>query len=316
MEAQQSMGSVLVIGGCGYLGHQIVQRLLEINAATAISVLDIQTNRNRLNGINYYDGDICSKSVVQSIFAQIEPQVIFHTASPPATARDLELFLRVNVQGTRNLVQSAQEVKTVVAFVYTSSASVIDDAVNDLLDVDESAPVLYMPAQMDAYNHSKAVAESVVLKANRINGKMLTTALRPSGLFGEDDKVTVKPMVDAAAEGKYRYQVGNGKNLFDWTYIGNAVDAHILAAQALFRASESTTRAPVNESVDGEAFLLTNDEAVPFWDFARALGAAAGYPIDPKEIRVIPRLVGLIMATVAEWDQDIPYRQGKAAPKV
>lgn len=302
MDANQFMEPILVVGGCGFLGHQIVKRLRETYPSTAISVLDIRTDSKRHPSISYYDGDIRSKSVVQSIFGKVKPQVVFHTASPPASPNsNLNFFMEVNVRGTRNLLECAQEVRTVLAFVYTSSASVVHDSISDVFDIDESAPVLYMPAQKGLYAHSKSVAENLVLEANRKNGGMLTTAIRPSGLFGEDDLTTVKPMVDAAAEGKYRYQVGNGKNLFDWTYVGNAVDAHILAAQTLLKASTATTRVSAAEAVDGEAFLVTNDEAMPFWDFARGLGAAAGYPTSPEEIRVIPRVVGLTMATIAEW---------------
>ena len=66
--------------------------------------------------------------------------------------------MKVNVLGTRSLLEYAQEVQTVVAFVYTSSATVVHDEVNDRLDIDDSAPVLYMPMRKDAYGHSKAVA--------------------------------------------------------------------------------------------------------------------------------------------------------------
>ena len=296
-----SLGSTLVVGGCGFLGHQIAKTLLENHTSNDISVLDIKTDRNRLPGVNYYDGDICSKSDILSVLTRIQPKVIFHTASPPAPAGNLDLFMRVNVLGTRNLLECSQDTRTVLAFIYTSAASVLNDSVNDSLDVDENSPVLYMPIQKSPYGHSKAVAESLVLKANRQNGKMLTTAIRPSGLFGENDLTAVKPMVNAAVEGKHKYQIGDGRNLFDWTYIGNAVHAHILAAQALLKASNSNSIVPTNEVVDGETFLITNDEAIPFWDFARGLGTAAGYPTKAEEIRVIPRIVGLAMATIAEW---------------
>ena len=294
------MGAILVVGGCGFLGHHIVKRLLETHAATDIFVLDIRTDK-RLPNISYYEGDISSKSVVQSVFAQTKPRVIFHTASPPAFFHSKDFFMRVNVVGTRNLLESAKEVNTVIAFVYTSSASVPHDSVSDLVNVDESTPVLCLPSQKEAYHCSKAVAESLVLKANCQDGKMMTIAIRPSGLFGEDDLTTVKPIVDAAAQGSYRYQVGNGNNLFDWTYVDNAVDAHILAAQALLKGSNFTTRAPVGETIGGEAFLVTNDEAVPFWEFARAIGAAAGYSTNADEIRVIPWMVAMTIAMIAEW---------------
>ena len=57
--------------------------------------------------------------------------------------------------------------------------------------------------------------------------------------------------------------------------MANVVQAHVLAAYALLSAPPSSS-IPVDQRVDGEAFLITDDEPVRFWDFARALGAAAG----------------------------------------
>ena len=296
-DANQSLGSVLVVGGCGFLGHRIVRQLLESCPASEVTVVDIRTDRNQYNTVAYRNADISSKNEVQSIFDQVRPRLVFHTASPPALSQDMDLYMRVNVDGTRNLIECALSTENTIAFVYTSSASVIHDSISDLVDVDESAPVLHMPVQREAYSHTKALAETLVLEANRKNGRLLTTAIRPSGLFGEGDLTTVKPMVEAAASGKYKYQVGDGNSPFDWTYVGNAAQAHILAALALVKAGLFSQHI---DGVDGEAFLVTNDEPMPFWKFARALGAAAGYPTKEK-IRVIPRTVGLTMAIIAEW---------------
>ncbi len=301
MAARQNLGSVLVVGDCGFLGHRIVAQLIDSDATTKISVLALKIDRNRNPNVSYHAGDISSKSNVQSIFNRIRPQIVIHTASPPPFAHNMDFLMRVNVEGTRNLLVSAQEVGSVVAFVYTSSASIIHDSVNDLVDADESFLVLYMPVQRVPHSHTKALAEDLVLSANRKNGDMLTVSLRPSGLFGEGDPTTVRPMVDSAASGKYKYQVGDGSNLFDWTYVENAAHAHILAACALLKAHRSSSPTSAGERVDGEAFFITNDEATPFWDFARSLGAAAGYPTKLEDIRAVPRIVGLMIAMIAEW---------------
>ncbi|KAK0516448.1 hypothetical protein JMJ35_001051 [Cladonia borealis] len=296
-DTKQSLGSVLVVGGCGFLGHQIIRQLLESHAASKVTVVDIRTDRNQHDTVAYCNADISSKREVQSIFDQVRPRVVFHTASPPALGDDMNLYMRVNVNGTRNLIDCALSTEDTIAFVYTSSASVVHDSISDLVDADERSPVLYMPVQRSAYSHTKALAESIVLEANRKNDCLLTTSIRPSGLFGENDLTTVKPMVEAAASGKYKYQVGDGNNTFDWTYVGNAAQAHILAALALVKAGPLAKQ---GEGVDGEAFFVTNDEPMPFWKFARALGTAAGYPTR-EDIRIIPRTVGLAMATIAEW---------------
>lgn len=302
MSSEQTLGSVLVVGGCGFLGHHIVSLIRESDPAARLSVLDLQTERNRFPSVSYYDGDISSKPEVMAILERVQPRVVFHTASPhAANVRDPALFERVNVTGTRNLIECAQALGTVQAFVYTSSASVVHDNVSDLVRADETLPILRVPQQTEYYSHTKGVAEEIVLAANRKNGKMMTAALRPAGIFGEGDLVTVASIVKAAETGKYKFQMGNGKNLFDFTYVGNLAHAHVLAAKALLATDASPESVPEHLRVDGEAFFVTNDEPYPFWDFARAIGAAAGYPVKKEEIWVIPKSVGLAIGTLSEW---------------
>jgi sterol-4alpha-carboxylate 3-dehydrogenase (decarboxylating) len=64
------------------------------------------------------------------------------------------VMLKVNVDGTNNLLKAAKEVG-VKAFVFTSSASVIMDAVNDVVNADESWPVIVGDKQPEYYTHTK-----------------------------------------------------------------------------------------------------------------------------------------------------------------
>ena len=305
-----TLGIVLVVGGCGYLGSNLVRQLLDTKDASFISVIDIRTEKWRHPNVSYYELDICSWEKVSSVVNQIRPNVVFHTASPFAFGFDLKFYERVNVGGTKNLLRASGATGVTKAFIYTSSASVIHDGTSDLVDADDTTPIVTLPAQKSIYSHSKAVAEKVVLEANRQTGNMLTCSIRLSGMFGEDDPTSTKPMIDAAAAGKYRYQMGDGKNLFDRTYVGNVVQGHVRAAHALVSAhkvSPSLSHEGLlalrseGQRVDGEAFLITNDEPVSFWEFARALGAAAGYPTPVENIRVIPKQVGLLIVILMEW---------------
>lgn len=289
--------SVLVIGGCGFLGHHIVSQLLESHAK--VSVLDFQVARNRFDNVEYHRADISKKPDVDKVFSHVQPEVIIHTASPTALSTDYALYRRVNVDGTRILLDCARSSKTVKAFVYTSSASVVHDSISDLVDADESFPVLYMPEQREFYSHTKALADDLVRASNAPNDGMLTLCLRPAGMFGEGDLNTLQKMIENAEAGKNKYQIGSGDNLFDWTYVGNAARAHILAAEALLSASSPSSTSDLR--VDGEAFFITNGDPMPFWDFVRAIGEEAGFPIDRKNIWVIPRSVGLGLAMIVEW---------------
>lgn len=82
--------------------------------------------------------------------------------------------------------------------------------------------------------------------------------------------------------------------------------AHVLALRRLLEVwalsrSHPSSPAPPDERIDGEAFFVTNDEPVHFWDYARAVWAAAGDTSDLKDMWVIPENLGLALATILEW---------------
>lgn len=306
MSAQKptkQLGSVLVTGGCGFLGHHIVSQLLESYSAR-ISVLDLRTDRNRLPSVTYYDGDITSEAAVYKVLEEVKPNVIFHTASPVPfddSSNSNALYLRVNVEGTRNLLDLAAAIGCVKAFVYTSSASVIHDAVSNLINADERWPVLRAPQQREYYAETKGIAEELVLAANRHKGDMLTVSIRPAAIFGEGDVQLVMNMLRAYHKGQTKFQLGKNDNLFDFTYVGNVAHAHILAAVALLNTHQRLTRPSEREKVDGESFLITNGSPVYFWDFARTVWKAAGDERQPSQVWVIERTFGLALASVIEW---------------
>lgn len=141
------------------------------------------------------------------------------------------------------------------------------------------------------------MADQLVLDANG-DGGMLTVSIRPSGTFGENYGLA-QAFAERAAAGKLKFQIGNGENLFDFTYVDNIVHAHILAAQCLLTSQVEPTTG--DEGAAGEGFIITNDEHIPFWEFARAISAAADYPTRKEEVRSIPAILGLAMAIIAEW---------------
>ncbi|KAK2839357.1 hypothetical protein FQN49_006221 [Arthroderma sp. PD_2] len=295
------MDPVLVIGGCGGLGHTVIKQLLENGHATDITVFDVSTKRNNIDGVKYIQGSISSLDDVQRVLDQIKPRVIFHSASPLPTQRKNTnaLYERVNVLGNHNLIKVIREVRTVKVLVYTSSSSVIHDGFSDIVEATEEEPRVYYP-QSEFYSHTKAIAEDIILAANRKDG-LLSGVIRGAALFGEGDNLTIPQMIVGAKSGRNKFRVGDGKNLYDFTYLGNAAHAHVLLGKALLAASADPQLPPDNERIDGETFVVTNDEHIPFWDFVYAVGEAAGYPIAKKDIWQVPSWLFYAMAVAAEW---------------
>ncbi|KAF7950712.1 uncharacterized protein EAE97_002264 [Botrytis byssoidea] len=260
-----SLSPVLITGGCGLIGFHLVNYILESEPTCKIHVLDINTTN-----VTYHTCDITSLSGVESVMLQAQPRTIFHVACPDSMVLQPSVFQEVNVNGAQNLISAAFKVGTIQAFVNTSTSSVIHDNISDLIDADEDLPVLQYPAQKRVYTLTKAVAEADILAANRKYGdsSMLTVSFRPTTAFGERDTIC--------------------KNEYDFIYVGNLAEAHILAAQALLRAYGKPVP-PLETRVDGQTFNITNDERILFWEFQRRISAAIGFPIKEEDIKIIPK---------------------------
>jgi sterol-4alpha-carboxylate 3-dehydrogenase (decarboxylating) len=152
---QSSLGKVVVVGGCGFLGSHIVKYIVERHPKTQIAVLDLRTTSNRhvSSNVSYHDGDITDLAAMTALFAQVRPDAVIHTASPHFDLKP-EIHDKVNVGGTKNLLRAAQDAG-VKAFVYTSSASVILGASEPLINADERWPIVAGAAQPEYYTTTK-----------------------------------------------------------------------------------------------------------------------------------------------------------------
>jgi sterol-4alpha-carboxylate 3-dehydrogenase (decarboxylating) len=115
------------------------------------------------------------------------------------------------------------------------------------------------------------------------NGKGIkTVAVRPASIFGERDML----LLPQVASHKPKFYVGDGKNKMDFTYVKNVSHACMLAAEQI-------------DKVNGEAFFITNDEALPFWGFLGDMLVDLGYVRPYIGVpAVIIYIVGLIVGFV------------------
>lgn len=159
------VGKVMVIGGCGFLGHHIVNQLLR-DYTCSVSVVDLRCSHNRRpdsDGVKYVEADITDAAKIASIFDEIRPDAVIHTASPaPQSDGKVHdaLYKKVNIDGTQVIVDACKKAD-VKALVYTSSASVVSDNVTDLINADERWPVPRGKDQSEYYSETKACHTSV-----------------------------------------------------------------------------------------------------------------------------------------------------------
>ncbi|CAG7851225.1 SubName: Full=Related to ERG26-C-3 sterol dehydrogenase (C-4 decarboxylase) {ECO:0000313/EMBL:CCA74852.1} [Serendipita indica DSM 11827] len=229
--------SYLVIGGCGFLGRHIVEALLN-RGEQAVAVFDL-VQRHHDKNVQFFTGDLCE-------------------------AADLAKAIKGAV------IAAAQEhgVKTLV---YTSSAGVTYTGGN-CIDVDERLPVVDATNAYDTYNLTKAEAEKLVLAANG-QGGLKTVALRPSGIFGPGDRQNFEGLANVIRRGQTKWQIGYNDNLWDWTYVGNVVKAHLLAADKLVTEAGPKPREELCDYALPTISLTTHEHRVPT-SAARPLGPA------------------------------------------
>ncbi|KAJ3061608.1 hypothetical protein HDU98_002452 [Podochytrium sp. JEL0797] len=277
--AANTTESWIVIGGCGFLGRRMVEMLLE-RGETKVAIFDLRKTFDD-DRVEFFTGDITNLENVEAALAG--RTVVLHTASPPH-GLPASVYHSVNIDGTRNIVTACHNLN-IHKLVYTSSGSVVFNG-QSLQEADESMP--YCETHMDAYNETKTAAEKIVLESNC--DVLRTAALRPSAIFGPKDMQGVREMLAVAKTGKRKFQLGDNDVLFDYTYVDNLVEAHILAAQKL----------DVNgNGVAGQAFFITNDSPIFFWDFIKLLNFEYGATDSHKY--VIPTWLAFVFAYIVEF---------------
>ncbi|KAM0802923.1 C-3 sterol dehydrogenase/C-4 decarboxylase family protein [Usnea florida] len=290
--ASVPLSSVLVVGGCGFLGYEIVATLVN-EPNCSVSVLSRNPGQPRVAGVSYHACDITDIDALRAIVLEIRPQTIIHTASPVYYEDEINnaLLHQINVVGTQNLLDVSKTTESVRSFVYTSSSSV--HAGSNFHFITEEAPVLDRSFKANEYAITKALADTMVLKANC--QELRTLCLRPPVIYGERDGQSIPGALAVLQDKKTNIQLGDNTNLYDSIYVGNAASAHVKAAKALLMDDRPGLK------VDGEAFFVTDDSPIPFWDFQRKIWAAAGDKTPLDKVHVIPAWVGMALATVVEY---------------
>ncbi|KAL8992484.1 MAG: hypothetical protein Q9169_007063, partial [Polycauliona sp. 2 TL-2023] len=197
------------------------------------------------------------------------------------------IALGVIKSAARLPAQSGSSLEFVCALIYTSSSFIHVRSNKSFLT--EDAPLVDRSTSTDEYAITKAIADTMVLEAD--GSKLRTVCLRMPGIYGERDTQMIPGSLEVLWDGKTHMQLGKNQNLFDAVYVGNAAWAHVLAAKALLSGD-------ARAGVAGEAFFITNDAAIPFWDFQREIYAAAGHTTDRTQVRVIPAWAGMRMAAL------------------
>jgi len=221
------MPRVLVTGGAGFLGAHLVDALLD--QGHAVRVLDDLSSGRRENlrrGVEFVYGDITNAVAVQQAFDGVE--ACFHLAAIASVVRSGCEWLRthqVNLTGTINVFDQARRLRSrgAIPVIYASTAAVYGD--NDVNPINEQRPA----APLSAYGADKYACELHARIAGRHG--IPTVGLRFFNLYGPRQSLSspysgvITIFADRLARGEPIEIFGDGQQVRDFTYVGDAVSA-------------------------------------------------------------------------------------------
>ena len=228
--------NILVTGGAGFIGSNIVETLLN-NGAKHVVILDnlitgkmenIKFLLDKYNNLEFIYGDISNLEICRKAVRNID--VISHQAALGSVPRSIDDPLSShlsNVNGFINILIAAKE-KNIKRIVYASSSSVYGD--NDILPkIEENVGKVLSP-----YAATKAIDEIYAGVFTKCY-EMECIGLRYFNIFGprQDPNgmyaAVIPKFINLMKNGISPIINGDGKYSRDFTYVENAVQANILA---------------------------------------------------------------------------------------
>ncbi|XP_026576886.1 3 beta-hydroxysteroid dehydrogenase type 7 isoform X1 [Pseudonaja textilis] len=229
----------LVTGGCGFLGKHLVEMLLEKELSLAeIRVFDLHLDESMrsLDRVTLIQGDISNLEDVKP--AVKGAHVVIHTAGLVDVWGRVqpEKIMAVNVQGTKNVIEACVT-QGVQYLVYTSSMEVVGPNIKGHPFYKGNENTTYEAIHHHPYPLSKAKAEQLALEANgqlMPNGKRLVTcALRPTGIYGENHLLMKEFYEKGLMTKKYMIRAIPSSVEHGRVYVGNVAWMHVLVSQKI-----------------------------------------------------------------------------------
>ncbi len=268
MESERSF-TILLTGAAGFIGRALWTELTDPRgpfAGAKIRGMDLQPVPNSIREVevDWIEGSILNEELLKQACQNVD--LVFHLAAVVDWgALAPEEILEINVEGTRKVIEAAQNAG-VRALVYASSIDAVYDG-DAHLEIDESFP--YPDRYASTYCESKALAERLVLEAN--SETFFASALRPSDVYGPGDPFHLQALSDMAKSGFY-VRVGDKSKLSMHVYVGNMAHAFAQLGHALLSG---------NENVQGKAYFISDGPPSNFFEFFDPFLEAAGYALKP-----------------------------------
>lgn len=294
--------SILVLGGAGYIGSHMVDRLVEQGQDVVVVDSLVTGHLAAINrAAKFYQGDVRDKTFLTQVFDQETIEAVVHFAAfsivPESMAKPLKYFDN-NTGGMITLleVMQAHDVKRIV---FSSTAATYGTPKQiPIKETDPQEPI-------NPYGASKLMMEQIMHWADVAYG-IKFVALRyfnvagakPDGSIGEDHgpETHLVPIILQVAQGKRDelkifgddYNTADGTNVRDYVHVLDLADAHILALKYLA------------EGHDSNAFNLGSSTGFSNREMLTAARKVTGQPIPAA---IAPRRPGDPDSLVAASDK-------------
>lgn len=234
------MKKVLITGGAGFIGSNLVHYLVDNRFAEVINVdkLTYAGNLASLSQIenerNYHfeQADICNQKTIHDVFRKYEPDLVMHLAAESHVDRSIEgpvEFLNTNIMGTYNLLDIGYnywislrgEKKDRFRFLHISTDEVFGSLGKEGIFNEQTA---YDPRS--PYSASKASSDHLVRAWQHTYGfpALITNCSNNYGPYQYPEKL-IPVIILNALQGKSIPVYGQGENIRDWLFVEDHVKA-------------------------------------------------------------------------------------------
>ena len=260
---------VLIVGGAGFVGANLVRRCLaepdvEVTVMDALEPHLHATTRNLAevwSRIHFVRGDMRDETLLARIVQGQD--VIFNCAaqtSHPLSIQYPLLDAEINCLGNLKLLEAVRLLNPNAAIVYTSSSTVIGKALSEVVDED------HWERPLEIYSANKGVAEKYYRIYHTLHG-LKTVVLRLANLYGPYGKGFpefgfVNYFIHLARSDEEIKIFGSGEQTRNVLYVEDATDILWLAAQ--------------EQRLIGETFFATGDEHLSVAEIAKAIVEVMG----------------------------------------
>jgi nucleoside-diphosphate-sugar epimerase len=211
-----------VTGATGFVGGVLAKKLREAGLEVHASVRSPEKAKElQAIGVKLFKGDVTDKESMREAMNDVDG--VYHVAGwYKVGTKDKENGEKVNIQGTRNVLELMQELK-IPKGVYTSTLAINSDTKGKLADENYH----FTGKHISEYDRSKAVAHDIAKEF--IKKGLPLVIVQPGLIYGPGDTSSVRKNLMDLFKG--RLPMLPTQTAYSWAHVDDIVQGHMLAME-------------------------------------------------------------------------------------